>query len=193
VVTVPPPGADPTALWNRFADVVGIDPVRFDTSRTQRSNEGRGWVEVELLRRVNVALDGRIPHPQFNLIVHRFYAGNVLAGMPASRKVMLPANLREVADEIAERWIETIKERGYQIVGDIEDLRPTLPDETSVKPTESEIAALAVAATAELLLEVADREEPARRRRRRKRSIQRKTRSILRTGKQKASGRSARG
>jgi hypothetical protein len=165
IVTVPPSGSDPTLLWRRFAEVVGIDAQRFDSSRTQRSNEGRGWIEIELLRRLNVALDDRMPHVQFHRMVPRYYAGKILAGLPSSRKVMMPESLRPVADDIADRWIETIKQRGYDLAGDLEDLRPVSDETAAVEPSEAEIAGLAVAATAEMLLDDSghDRGRPQRR------------------------------
>jgi hypothetical protein len=112
VVTVPQAGADPAVLWRRFAEVVGIDSDRFDSSRADRSNESLGWAEVETLRRVNIALGGKIGPPQRGTVVLHHFAGEVLADMKASSRATLPESLSPLADVIAERWIRAIKARG---------------------------------------------------------------------------------
>src|SRR3712207_6605946 len=62
VVTVPPVGADPEALWQRFAMLLGLQPGAFDT-RSSRSNSSLGLEQAELLRRVNAELGTRLPLP----------------------------------------------------------------------------------------------------------------------------------
>ena len=62
VVTVPPAGADPGTLWDRFATLLGLDPGSFDT-QASRANTSLGVEQAELLRRVNGALGDRVPLP----------------------------------------------------------------------------------------------------------------------------------
>ncbi len=157
VVTVPPSGSDPTVLWTRFAGVIGIDPQRYDPSHAPRSNKSLGVTEIELLRRVNLALADRLPHPGYGKIVTRLYANQILAGIE-SPSPTLPAKLWPIAEELAEAWVDQIRERGYDVRGDLDDLRPrqnagSRPQENS----EAAIAESAVQATAELLLELARR------------------------------------
>lgn len=164
VVTVPQAGGDPATLWHRFAEVVGINPVQFDTSRADRSNESLGWAEVETLRRVNVALGGRIAHPQRGEVVLHHFAGEVLADIKTSPRATLPESLGPLADDIAEGWISAIKARGYHVVGDLDDLRPrALGEDRSSRPTDSAVAEVAVRATAELLIELATSSGQSRR------------------------------
>ncbi len=59
VVTVPPAGAPPGLLWDRFAGLLGLDPDSFDTS-TSRANTSLGLEQAEVLRRVNLALGDRL-------------------------------------------------------------------------------------------------------------------------------------
>jgi hypothetical protein len=155
VVTVPPTGSDPAVLWQRFAKVVGIDAQRFDTSRTERVNESLSWTEAETLRRVNLALDGRVTHPYYYETVGQFFSRDVLSGLSNSPKAQLPSDLGPLVDEIAERWIEELGSRGYDIVGDLDDLRPrVVPGEVS-RPKDAAIAEVSVKAAADVLVEFA--------------------------------------
>ena len=159
---MPPSGSDPSILWDRFAAVVGIDPARFDTSRTERSNEGLGWAELETLRRVNVALDGRISQPYFSEVVSQLFAREVMAGLATSSKAALPQDLGSLADSIARRWIDAIRTAGYHVVGDLDDLCPQPAGGGSSRPNDAAIAHVAVNASAELLVELAERTAVAR-------------------------------
>jgi len=54
VVTVPPPGAPPELLWDRFAESAGIKPDDWDDA--PRANESLGAASALVMRRLNVAL-----------------------------------------------------------------------------------------------------------------------------------------
>lgn len=155
VVTVPPSGSDPTLLWRRFADAVGIDVERFSAPESAESNKTLGTAQIELLRRVNVALDGRIPHPRYGRIVTQLYAETILAGTPASEPPTLPKRLWPVVDAMAEDWIARIEKIGCQVHGELDDLRPAHRE--GAKPGSAltdDVADVAALATAELLLEI---------------------------------------
>jgi hypothetical protein len=154
VVTVPPSGSNPTLLWQRFAEAVGIDSGRFAASEAARSNEALSWAETEALRRVNVALDGRIGHPAYSEIVGRLFAREIMSGISGSAKAALPSDLAPLAADIAEHWIDVVQTKGYHVVGDLEDLRPQAADAGSSQPTEAAIAEVALKASAELLIEL---------------------------------------
>jgi hypothetical protein len=161
VVTVPPAGSDPTLLWKRFATVIGVDPERFDPSHARRSNKSLGIAEIELLRRVNLALSGRLPHPGYGRIVSRLYAGDILTSISQSPSPTLPEELWPTAEHLSEEWIQQIKRQGYDVSGDLDDLRPrhrkgALPNASS----EADVAEAAVQATAELLLEISRLSQP---------------------------------
>ena len=68
LVTVPPPGAAPTLLWERFCSVVGVDGSRFDAS-VPRTNTSLGLAEVELVRRLNEVLGDRLQWPDYEAVV----------------------------------------------------------------------------------------------------------------------------
>jgi hypothetical protein len=157
VVTVPPAGSDPRLLWERFARVVGIDPDRFGPAPA-RSNQSLGVAEIELLRRVNGALDGRLAHPRFDQIVTTLYADRILASATDSPRPALPETMWPVVDKIADGWIADIAEHGYDVSGNLDDLRP--PHRSGAAPdsaTPEQLTDAAVRATAELLLVLAER------------------------------------
>jgi hypothetical protein len=161
IVTVPPTGSPPGLLWQRFASVVGIDAERFDSAGTVRANESLGWAEVETLRRVIVALEGRISRPQYSRIVNKMFARGVLGQLATTSKPSLPSNLASVADEIADRWIKDVTAGGYDVIGDLDDLRPRHPNTSSTAPGDTEVAEVAVRATAALLVDLARRDRSA--------------------------------
>lgn len=158
VVTVPPNGGDPGELWRRFASVLGIDdPDRFPPGASVRRNERLGVADVELLRRVSRALDRRIISHDFGAVTKDLYAQAILPRVSSTQPPVLPAEYREHADRLADRWIRDLSAAGYDVVGDLEDLRPRHGDGPGPDDwTEAQLVDTAAAATAELLLEVAE-------------------------------------
>ncbi len=158
VVTVPPSGGDPGELWRRFASVLGIqDPDRFQPGTGVRRNERLGIADVELLRRVSQALDRRIISHEFGAITKELYAQSILPRVSSTPAPVLPEAHRPRADRLAERWIQDISAAGYDVVGDLDDLRPRHGDGPGPDDwTDAQLIETAAAATAELLLEVAE-------------------------------------
>ena len=77
VVTVPPSGAPPGLLWERFCAATGMDPGPYDID-VPRSNLSLGGVESEVMRRVNNGVAGRIPGDVYADLVKYFLAREVL-------------------------------------------------------------------------------------------------------------------
>jgi hypothetical protein len=187
IVTVPPPSAPRELLLERFCQVVGIDPALV-ANAAPTPNESLGWVQAELLRRVNVALGGRLGHSRagFGRVGKRYFAREVLAPMSGPRMSM-PPEMAPWCQEHTDRIIATIEKEGYDVVGDLDDLRigPTSPAMSPV--TDGQIAEVAVKALADVLeqrhhdLEQIDAlQERASRPRRRRRSLRRKLRRLAR-------------
>ena len=158
VVTVPPSGGDPGELWRRFASVLGIEePDRFRPGTGVRRNERLGVADVELLRRVSQALDRRIISQEFGAVTKELYAQSILLRVSSTPPPVLPETHRFRADRLADRWIEDINAAGYDVVGDLDDLRPRHADGPGPDDwTDAQLIETAAAATAELLLEVAE-------------------------------------
>lgn len=157
VVTVPPAGAEATLLWRRFAGVLGLaDPERFQPSDGVRANPSLGVAEIEVMRRVTTSLDGRLVAAEFGAVAKNLYAQDILPRVSRTPPPVPPAELRPVLESLAERWIATIGERGYDVRGDLEELRPRVTEGRAPDDWDpDEVSDTAAAATAELLLEVA--------------------------------------
>ena len=125
VVTVPRPGAPKNLLWERFASVIGVDPTSVDTS-VARPNSSLGLAEVEMLRHLNGRLsdDRQLPQWFYSGHVKETLAHEILAARPKGPRLVLPASREEWAGEVAERQITGLRDAGYDVVGDLEELRP---------------------------------------------------------------------
>jgi len=158
VVTVPPAGSAPTLLWERFAAVLGVsEPLRFQPGESVRRNERLGVAEIELLRRVNRALRTRVDRSVRTMLTKDVYAQTVLARVSASATPVLPHDLRPVLDRMGQDWIDDIVARGYAVTGDLDDLAPRHVDGPAPSDwTDAELVDTSVAATVELLAEIAD-------------------------------------
>lgn len=157
IVTVPPSGADQGLLLERFCRVVETDPGVLDRDVARR-NESLGEVQAELLRRVNLALGDRLPHPRagHGRTAKSYFARQVLVPQGGARPE-LPAGMYEWCRETSERMIERLAGAEYDIVGDLDELRPALPpSESSPEPegvvvTDSALLDSAIAALADVL------------------------------------------
>ena len=166
VVVAPPSGSPPEVLWTRFAEAVGFDPDGVESPDPgRRRNETLGMEQVAVLRRLNAALDGRIRNPRYARVVKSRLAQGLLAQTDGTRPVCPPALVTEF-NRLAQQCNQAIRDRGYQVHGDLEELltppSPTdapHPDEVSAQ-RESELFATVLA---ELLVEDATKSAPGRR------------------------------
>jgi hypothetical protein len=171
VVVAPVGGAEPVELWRRFAVACGADPdVIADPVVTQGANQTLGMTQVRLLRRVVESLDGRIEQPDYARVVKRMFAQRVLAGQSSPRPSCPPELFGPLTD-LSQTWIQGIGERGYRVHGDLRELVPPAPAEGVRGPDEvdeGEELAVAAAAIADLLIEVAEQTSTARGKERRR-------------------------
>ncbi|CAN5599642.1 hypothetical protein BH10ACT10_BH10ACT10_04040 [soil metagenome] len=155
MLTLPRPGTPRDELWIRFARVVGIDHTACDTSGTVQ-NESLGVVEVELLRRVNADLQ------DFTAAIDR---GNWIRGylaqgklVPRRGKKFWPSQARvEALRARGDRSVDAVISLGYDVVGDVEDLRTPQDLEPRRHPddvTDDELVSAASANIAEMLTDV---------------------------------------
>lgn len=154
--------AGPDVLWRRFASVVGFDPTGFPAV-DGRLNTSLGTPEIDLLRRVNLALDGRLVQPDYGRLVKHRLAQDLLAGR-ASPRPRLPLELYDELVPVAERWAKVVHGAGYTVHGDLADLVPTRPDVAAGHPDAVDPADqvdVAADVIAELLLGLRRAEEDA--------------------------------
>ncbi len=167
LITMPQSRTDPDLLWRRFAEVIGVDPTAADTAAA-RSNASLGLAEVELLRRVNVALSDDVPGFAYMRNVKDLLAHGALAARPSSLgKLVLPAAREDWARTHAASVIEALRGSKYDIVGDLEELLPQQVSGDGAHPRDASAEQMldsAVIAIGVLVERLADAQKPTRRR-----------------------------
>jgi hypothetical protein len=139
VVTVPRTRTRPTLLWERFASVLGVEAAGVDTSSV-RSNATLGLVETELLRRFNLRLPAEVPLWFYGGAVKEHLAHEILAERPRSSRPTLPEDVLPWAQGRCDVVVEAIRAAGYDVVGDLDDLRaPDAVAATTPPPTNAEL------------------------------------------------------
>ena len=156
IVTVPHSAADPGLLWRRFGELLGIaDPGRLTPGGEVRKNPRLGVADIELLRRVNRSLDRRLVADEFGAVAKNLYAQTILPAVSRSAAPVLPESMFERADEMAQQWVDGIKSAGYDVCGELDDLRPHRTEGTwPGRWKRDDVIDTAAAATAELLVEI---------------------------------------
>lgn len=146
VITVPPRGADPALLWERFADVVGIDPDRYDLT-VRGTNTSMGAVEAATLRHLNETLGNALSWPTYGRLI-KFGLAPKLAGRSGAR-IALPEDAYNWAVDQAKETVQRLTAAGYRVIGDLDELipreRPSGVDPDQVPADEQlEVAFLAL-------------------------------------------------
>ena len=122
LVTVPPPGSDPTLLWGRFCAAVGIDPEGVDASLP--ANESLGSTSAELMRRINEAGKERgLPYETRRALKMRLAKRALPRRRGEEPALVLPDKYLPWAARSSEWQIHEIEALAPRIFGDLEDLR----------------------------------------------------------------------
>lgn len=162
VVTAPPAGSPPDTLAARFGAVVGVDFTRLH-AEDLRPNVSLDPVQAEMLRRLNQrgrVFDQRSTHAR---MIKQVLAGQVLAPRK-SGSLRTPPEAADWCREVAEAQVAFVRERGFDVVGDLADL---VPVESSFAPpqplTDGQVLDVALDTVADLLrrLEQAEAAGPA--------------------------------
>jgi len=143
VVTVPPPGADPALLWDRFSEVAGIRPDTWDEA--PRANESLGAASTLVMRQLNFSTQ-ELPIAAYKKRV-KALAKYVMGGHRGEEQPIgftVPKWLREESAEI----LADLRRSGAHVVGDLTDLEPV--DVRGVDPAKVGDAAQLEAAVAAL-------------------------------------------
>jgi hypothetical protein len=158
LVTVPKPGAPRDLLWQRFAAVLGLDAAAL-APETNRANASLGVPETALLRRINERVnDGVLRNEDYRELVRELLAHRTLSLRTGSPRLGLPPDVRAWAVDLSEAWIEVLSARGYDVRGDLDELRPDRtapPFSDPDDPDRDDLADAAVEAVVTLLDEVA--------------------------------------
>lgn len=156
IITLPPPGAPRDLLWQRWCEVLGLDDSSLDVE-VGSSNASLGTAQSALLHDLKPYLS---PHLRENSVAHPWVRGyfteRVLVPQAGPRFAPRPADaarLRELSIEAA----DALREAGYPVTGDLEELvpareQPTLPHPDDV--TESERLDVALRAINQMIEDV---------------------------------------
>ncbi|MFU8853727.1 hypothetical protein ACNAW0_22480 [Micromonospora sp. SL1-18] len=125
LVTIPPPGAPHDTLWHRFAGIMNI-PDGLCELEGPTSNPSLGAAEAEVLRRVNQALGDNYPlRTPYQKVVQRHLVDAVLRQRENGLKFGVGLDKAEWVMDLAERQIKELQDYPCNIVGDLDELRPT--------------------------------------------------------------------
>jgi hypothetical protein len=122
VVTVPPPGADPSVLARRFGSVVGVDVSSFEPPT--EGNPSVGGHSAELLRRVNERT------ADFEWVRYRWAVKNGLARNTLAERAPKEPPIRLTQAQLdqltrrAQQMVSELAQTGVRVVGDLDDLVP---------------------------------------------------------------------
>lgn len=120
LVTVPPPGAEPGLLWERFCDAAGLEAR--DAAPCEPANTSLDAASAVLLRELNLRLrDDDLPTGEYHRLVKFGLGKRALAGRGGAPIGFEPsAWLVQRAGEIDER----LRATGARVVGDLAELAP---------------------------------------------------------------------
>jgi hypothetical protein len=146
VLTVPTGPDQDAVLWERFARTLGIDPRRFKVGGDERRNL-LGLAENEVLRLLNVESGGQVRADALERVRRTLAAGSdATPALP----VVHAGWLRDETD----RQVAAIKDGGYDVVGDVNDLIPgadvCATDDAQVTPEAERVVAAQTHALADL-------------------------------------------
>jgi hypothetical protein len=154
VVTVPARREATDGLDARWFRVLGVDHTRLQAEQT-RSNTSLGTVQAELLRRVNIALGDRLPKPRLGYArVAKWFLAERFLAPQGGEPPLLPQSAERWCGQLAREWAATIRDAGYDVSGDLDDL---LPDPAHFvrgmpEPDDGELADAAARALADMLV-----------------------------------------
>lgn len=167
LVTVPPSGAPPTLLWERFCEVLGLDHAAYDTQQDRNSNFSLTYSDAELLRRVNRRIGPQLGRHNYERYVRAFLANEVMrpaepgAG-PADIATLSP-EAHAWAVQRAQQLRSALADSGVDVVGDLEELVPAPVDGASGAPPQvvyPDTAVRAIAMLLRKLVEIDPKAEP---------------------------------
>jgi len=127
LVTVPPPGSPPDLLWHRFAQVLGLDPDEFVLEDDVRTNASLGVAEAAVVRRLNEQVNGVVPNHHYRAIVREALVHQNLSRDRRSARLSVPPEVWAWAADLSRSWVSDLALRGYDVVGDLDDLLPAEP------------------------------------------------------------------
>jgi hypothetical protein len=152
VVTFPPAGSPRDELWRRFATVCGVDPA-VAVADVPGANVSLGVAQAELLRRVVEDLPPELDRKRYRWL--RRFLGEEVLGPRSTERLTAPPEMVERLRSRSAGIVATLRDAGYDVVGDLDDLLD--PDEpgTGRQPEEvpdAELLEVSVQAVRDLVV-----------------------------------------
>lgn len=127
LVTIPQQRSDSSAVWERFASVIGVDPEGF--VEHSFSNAALGGTSAELMRRLNLRTED-MRFPQYRWGFKSVLAKRTLAERAKSEpRPTIPLELQRRLHKTAGAMIDDVRASGVHVVGDLAELVPAEPSE----------------------------------------------------------------
>jgi hypothetical protein len=136
IVTVPPPGAPRSLLWQRLCTVLGVPADGWSEAR--KSNESIGAESAALLRELNEALKKRGFPSRSTKRVRKYYLAKRVLAQRKEHETAIGLPVAPWVEDEAHRMMEELKALGPTLVGDYAELEPVPVagvDPTEVDPT----------------------------------------------------------
>jgi hypothetical protein len=158
VLPLPGRGAPRDLIWKRFATLLGLDPEAYDTGEAF-PNTSMGVAEAETLRRVNEHLAERdllTTSLERGTMIRTYLADERLVPRRGARFWPTPEQVEECRRR-GEEAVAFVADQGYDVVGDLADLRvpAELPERRTVDSvTDAEVAEIATDLVAQLVGDV---------------------------------------
>jgi hypothetical protein len=146
VVTVPPPGAEPSTLGERFASAIGVSADGF--AQPSATNPSVGLASAELLRRVNERTED-LEWLEYRWAI-RYSLARLVLGDRAAREPAMTLDAKSLAwaRERGAQLADALEASGVRVIGDLTDLIPAVdpaaPEEPDSDPAESDLLDAAV-------------------------------------------------
>ncbi|NPD04582.1 hypothetical protein HN031_07780 [Nocardioides sp. zg-1308] len=121
LVTLPPSGSDRGELWRRFSRTFGLDDLPLDLT-AERENPSLGVPEISLLRSINERVTSVIAPPDYRPLVRELLAHQTLSRSMSSARLGLSPDDHAWAQQLSREWVAVLAERGYDVVGSLDDL-----------------------------------------------------------------------
>jgi hypothetical protein len=156
LVTVPH-GGPKNLLWKRFSVAFGLDGLDLDLE-AERANPSLGAPETALVRRINRAANRELNPGDYRPLVRELLAHQTLSRRTGSPRLALPPDARAWADELSRTWVAELRQRGYDVVGDLDELLPapsTAPYADPDRPNRRQLNQASMDAIRALLVEAA--------------------------------------
>ncbi len=130
LVTVPPAGSPPSVLWERMASALRLDPGAFTDEESQeepRTNASLGVAEAAMVRRLNVAIAETVENHHYRALVREALVHQSLSREVTSARLSVPPEVHAWAEQLSRSWVAELALRGYDVIGDLDDLLPAAP------------------------------------------------------------------